>query len=196
MKLASAGFLLLLFCAHGGATSDRLVSRPLSMFRDGPDALLGYAMFATLLLSGALYTAALARCRREGEAVLSGLAVLLLLAVAATPSSDAFHGLCSFLLLLLLFGFYTLLLLRCGGPWVLVHLTVPVAWMLATGFHSYGLYQKGLVVYFLLAAVVHHHVLSRQAAGAIRRLIRGQPVRRRKVYQLEPGRAWSRRRLA
>jgi hypothetical protein len=196
MKLASAGFLLLLTCAHGSAASDKLISRPLSMFRDGPDALLGYAMFATLLLSGVLYTAALARCRRAAEAALSGLAVLLLLVVAATPSADAFHGLCSFLLLLLLFGFYTLLLVRCGGPWVLVHLTVPVAWMLATGFHSYGLWQKGLVVYFLLAAVVHHHVLSRLAAGAPRGMSRGLPVRRRKVYQLEPGRAWSRRRVA
>jgi hypothetical protein len=199
VKLASFLFLCLLLRAHALDESNNPLGRPLSMFRDGPQAWLGYALFAALLLVGLLYTAALVRRRREGEAAISGLAVLLLLIVAATPSAGAFHGLCSFLLLLLLFGHYAWLLYRLGGPWVFAHLAVPVSLMLGTQFHSYGLWQKGLVLYFLTAVVVHDHVLKREAAGGGRRSARtripgsGQPGSRRKVYRLEPGRAWKRR---
>jgi hypothetical protein len=202
MKLAPAIFLVLLLRAHALDESDDPLGRPLSMFRDGPQAWLGYAMFAALLLVGLLYTAALVRRRREGEAAISGLAVLLLLLVAATPSSDSFHGLCSLLLLLLLFAHYTWLLYRLGGPWVFAHLAVPVSLMLGTRSHSYGLWQKGLILYFLAAVVVHYHVLKLEAAGGGRRSARTRirggspPGNRRKVYQLEPGRAWRRRRRA
>jgi hypothetical protein len=201
VKLASLLFVLLLLRAHALDESDDPLGRPLSMFRDGPQAWLGYAMFAALLLVGLLYTAALVRRRREAEAAISGLAVLLLLLVAASPSSDSFHGLCSLLLLLLLFAHYTWLLYRLGGPWVFAHLAVPVSLMLGTQFHSYGLWQKGLILYFLATVVVHYHVLKLGTAGGRRSgrtqaLGRGQLGNRRMVYQLEPGRAWRRRRRA
>ena len=196
MKLTFSAFLLLLIYAHGSAAADKALGHPLSMFRDGPDAWLGHGLFAVLLLCGVLYTVALVRCRREGEAVVSGFAVLLLLVVAATPSAGTLHGLCSFLLLLLLFAHYTWLLRRAGGPWVLAHLVVPVALVLATRFHSYGLWQKGLILYFLAAVVLHHHFLMRQAADAARTGRRAAPLRRRTVYQLVPGRSWSKRRIA
>jgi hypothetical protein len=201
MKLAASLFLLLLVRAHGLEGDDDPLGRPLSMFRDGPYALYGYTMFAALALVGLLYTTALVRCRREAEAALSGLALLLLLAVAVTPSSGAFHGLYSFLLLGLLFSHYALLLYRWGGPWFLAHLAAPVALLLATRLHSYGAWQKALILYFLAAAIVHHHILSWHADRATRRSARtssgarGQPLGRRKVYQLEPGRAWARRRV-
>jgi hypothetical protein len=194
MKLASSLFLVLLVHAHGGTAPDQALGRPLSMFRDGPQAWQGQAMFAALLLSGVLYTASLVRCRREGEAAVAGFAVLLLLVVAATSSLGAVHGFCSFLLLFVLFAHYALLLRRAGGVWIVAHLTVPVVLMLATQFHSYGLWQKGLVVYFLAAAVLHHHVLTRFAADAKRSGRRGLPLRRRTVYELVPGRPWPKHR--
>ncbi len=198
MKLVSSLFLLLLVQAHSLPGHGDPLARPLSMFRDGPHAWLGYLMFSALVLAGLLYTVSLFRCRREGEAVVSALALLFLIAVAATPSVDTFHLLCSVLLLLLLFSHYALLLYRAGGPWWLAHLTVPLALLLATQFHSYGAWQKALVLYFLAAAVLHHHLLGREAVGARRdspratNWGRGQPIRRRKVYQLEPGREWRR----
>jgi hypothetical protein len=202
MKLVSSLFLLLLVHAHGLPDKGDAPARPLSTFRDGPYPWLGYALFAALLAAALLYTLALVRAGREGEAILSELALLLLLAVAATPSPDPLHLLCSFLLLGVLFGHYARLLYRAGGVWLLAHLTVPLALTQATGFHSYGAWQKSLILYFLAAAVAHHHLLRRQAAGRVRRPARaGEPgrgllSRRRKVYRLEPGRAWARRRLA
>jgi hypothetical protein len=169
------------------------------MFRDGAQAPLGYALFAVLLVIGALYTAALVRARRAGAAAAAVLAILLLLVVAGTPSGGSFHLFCSLVLLLLLFGHCALLLYQAQSVWLVPHLAVPAALAAATRCHSYGLWQKGFVVYLLLAVAAHHHLLgrgptSRAASPAdpyVRR--RGEPARRRKVYRLEAGREWARR---
>jgi hypothetical protein len=198
MKLASLAFFMLLVWAHQVGDSDRLLGQPLSMFRDGPRADLGYGLFALLLLIALLYTVALVRSGREAEAVLSGPAFPLLLAVAATPSEGSFHLFCSVLLLLLVFGYYALVLFRAGTLCLFIHLAVPVALALATCFHSYGIWQKAIVAYFVLAAVLHDHILGRERAryrASVRRKAGprfGQPIRRRKVYRLEPGREWGR----
>jgi hypothetical protein len=190
MKLASFAFFLLLLAIHVEGDFDVLLGRPLSMFRDGDQAWLGYLLFALLLLIGLCYARALAQSRREGEATVVGLAVLLLVVVAATPSLGAGHGLCSFLLLFLLFGYYALLLYRAGSLWLMPHLFVPVVLALATQLHSYGLWQKSIIAYFVMVALVHHHLLS-PAPAAWRR---GQLHKRRKVYQLDLGQEWGRRR--
>jgi hypothetical protein len=195
MKLAAFAFLVLLLHAHAAGDPARLLHQPLSMFRDGGRWWLGYALFAVLLLIGGLYTRALARARREAETVIAGLAALLLLVVAVTPSWEGFHLLCSLLLFALLFGYYAVLLQRVSGALLFAHLVVPVALALLTSFQSYGLWQKGFVAYLILAAVAHHHLLVRHAGERPARhpAGRGPSVRRRKVYQLEPGRAWERR---
>jgi hypothetical protein len=199
MKLASFAFCLLLLHAHGAGDFDELLGQPLSMFRDGAQGRLGYALFAVLLVIGALYTAALVRAQRAGAAAAAVLAILLLLVVAATPSGGSFHLFCSLVLLLLLFGHCALLLYRAQSVWLVPHLAVPAALAAATRCHSYGLWQKGFVVYLLLAVATHHHLLGRgptsraspPADPYVRR--RGEPTRRRKVYRLEAGREWARR---
>jgi hypothetical protein len=196
MKFAAGAFILILLYAHGAGDWDRLLAQPLSVFRDGDEGWLGYELFGLLLLIATLYTAALTRADRQAEALVSGLASVLLLMVVLTPSLDAVHHLSSALLFLLLFGYYALLLYRVGSPWFIAHLTVPLALALATGFHSYGIWQKTFILYFVLASVVHCHVLPRgMPASAARapRPQRGQTVRRRKVFSLEPGRSWMRR---
>jgi hypothetical protein len=197
MKLASLAFVLLLLGAHAAGDSAELVGQPLSMFRDGVQGWLGYALFAVLLLISALYVAALAQAGRVPEAAVAGLAALLLLVVAGTPSWGAFHVLCSLLLLGLLVSYYALLLHRAEGPWLAAaHLAVPLALAGATGLHSYGLWQKAVITYIVAVTAAHHHLLGRPAArpapSAARAPSRGGPGRRHKVYALGSSREWAR----
>jgi hypothetical protein len=201
MKLIASTFFLLLLAAHGTAARDELLGQPLSLFRDGEQILWGYSIFVVLLLVGMFYTAALARSDRVAEAAVAGLAVLFLAVVTATPSLDGFHVLCSLVLLLLLFWYYALLLYRAESLWLCVHLAVPLILVSATGFHSYGLWQKSLICYFILLAVIHHHRLVRPRTEPQRSLTGRRmrnidlPSKRRKVYLLEPGREWARQRI-
>jgi hypothetical protein len=199
MKLATLAFLLLLLGAHLADDSDELVGQPLSMFRDGPQAGWGYALFAVLVLIGVLHTVALVRARREVETLAAGVAAVLLLVVAVTPSWGPFHIFCSLVLLLLLYCYFGLLLHLAGSLWVCAHLPVPFALVCATGVHSYGLWQKALIVYFVVLTAIRHHLLALPpvrlawaTSGA--RSARGRRVgKRHKVYELTPSREWARR---
>jgi hypothetical protein len=199
MKLASLAFLLLLLHAHGEVETDDPLALPLSMFRDGAHGWLGYALFAVLLTIGGLYARALARSRKEVEAGLAGCAVLLLLVVAVTASVGELHVLCSLVLLALLYGYCAVVLYHAGSPWLVGHLAVPVLLALATGFHSYGAWQKSFIAYCVLAVTLHHHLLGHPPASSGTALPgatpsrRGRLPRRCKVYPVEPGRAWARR---
>ena len=198
VKSASAAFVLLLLAAHGVGEFNRRLAQPLSMFRDGEQAWLGYVLFAALLLVNIWYTRDMIRLREEQDAIVAGLAALLLFIVAVTPSLDGFHVLSSFLLLLLLFGHYWRLLRDSGGPWVILHMSVPFALVLLSGFHSYGLWQKGLIVYLVALANLRHHELCRMCESErisepSSELFGGGGVTgRTKVYRLEAGPEWSR----
>jgi hypothetical protein len=198
VKLASLTFFLLLLLAHATAASDELLGQPLSVFRDGEQGLLGYAIFAELLLIGTLYVVALGQSDRIEEASIAGLATVFLLVVAATPSYNAFHLVSSALLLLVLLGYYAALLYHAESLWLFAHLSVPLVLAVAIDFHSYGLWQKSLICYFVLLAVIHHHLLLR-GRGDLRPALSGRHRRgnglaskRRKVYLLGPGREWAR----
>jgi hypothetical protein len=196
--LASAAFVLLLLGAHAAGDLGQCLGQPLSLFRDGEQAWLGYLVFAALFLVGLLYTRDLIRAGKEEEAVTAGLAALLLFIVAVTPSLQAFHLLSSLLLLLLLFGHYWRLLRDSGSPWLLFHSSAPFALVLLSGCHSYGLWQKCLILYLVALANVRHHFLGRGGLGgplsASAHRLSGSTgaTRRRKVYRLEVGREWAR----
>jgi hypothetical protein len=197
VKSASAAFVLLLLCAHGVGDFNKRLAEPLSMFRDGEQAWLGHVLFAVLLLVMLVYARDAFRAGEEQEAIIAGLAALLLLIVAVTPSFDGFHVLSSFLLLLLLFAHYWRLLRESGSAWFIVHVLAPFALVLP-GCHSYGLWQKCLIVYLVgLANLCHHQLCPRRAiepspASSSLSLGSGGVNGRRKVYQLEPGREWAR----
>jgi len=196
MKVAVLAFVLLLLGAHLGGDSGELVGQPLSMFRDGEQAWLGYALFYVLLLISGLYVKALKRADRVPEAAVAVGAALLLAVVAATPSWGAFHIVCSLLLLGLLISYYALLLHRAEGPLLAaVHLAVPLALVGATGLHSYGLWQKAVITYIVVVTAAHHHLLGRPAPKRERpRASRRAPVgKRHTVYALAPSREWARR---
>jgi hypothetical protein len=199
VKLASAAFVFLLLSAHGAGDLDQRLAQPLSLFRDGEHGWLGHVLFALLLLIGVVYTVALVRARKEDEAASAGLAAVLLFIVAVTPSFQGLHLLCSFGLMLLLFRHYGRLLRQSGSPWLILHLVAPCLLVLVSGCHSYGLWQKGLVLYIVALANIRHHLLGQRAAA--RPLLAGTPRAfdsarvsgRRVVYRLELRREWARR---
>jgi hypothetical protein len=193
MKFAGSTFFVLLLGIHGAGDLDRLLGKPLSQFRDAELGWMGYALFAVLLLVGALYVRALWRARREPESIVAGLAVVLLVGVVVTPSWGFLHHVFAFTLFALLFGYYTLLLHRARSAWLLGHLAAPFLLVVVTGCHSYGLWQKAFILYCVAAAVLHHHLLGRPARESSRTPQRGQTLRRRKVYTLEQSRSWARR---
>jgi hypothetical protein len=163
MKFTTLVFVVVLLFAHAAGDLDPMLERPLSHFRDEP---VGYVLFGLLLVVGALYTRALWRSRREAEATVSAFALLLLVVVAATHSASGFHLFCALVLLGLLFGYIALLLRRARSAWLPAHLAVPLLLVLLTRCHSYGLWQKTFIVYFILAVAVHHHLLGRAARQA------------------------------
>ncbi len=197
MKLAAFSFFLLLIYVHLTADLERAAEQPLSTFRDDSRGLLGYALFAALMLVGILYVAALARSQREAEAVISASGILILLVVAVTPSTNGFHLLCSLLLFGLLFFYYATLLYRAEPLLLFLHLTVPIALAFAIQFHSYGLWQKSFISYFVFLGAAHHHAITHQhsersSSSAAHPRRRGQATKRRKVYRLELEGQWHR----
>jgi hypothetical protein len=197
MKLASLSFFAALAYIHRLDDFQTALAKPLSVFRDGPEAPLGYALVGVLVLIAVLYVGELAWAGLGGEAAVTVFAVLLLLVVAATPSWGVLHSFCAIALLALLFTYAALVFHQLARPTMLVHLAVPVLLLAATRLHSYGFWQKSLIVYFVLVAVVHQHLIRRKnyARSAVddtqaHALL---TAKARKVYRVEPGPAWSRR---
>ena len=200
MKLTTLAFLVALLVAHSVGDTVKRFDQPLSMLRDGPDGVarwLGYLLFGLLLLAGALLIQAFYRARRFLDVGVFGFAAGLLLLVAVTPSLNGDHELCSFFLLALLYLYYAGLLYSAGSAWLVAHLPVPMALLLLTRAHSFGLWQKALILYFLLAITIQHHFLAQwlpaPRRGAARIPRPALPSRRRVVFNVQPGKAWARR---
>jgi hypothetical protein len=197
MKLTTLALGIVLLIAHGvGDLSDRL-SLPLSVLRDGPAAALGYIIFVLLLVIAGLMITAAIRAGRGGQACLFSLAGFLLFLVSVTPSEDAFHIFCAFVLLAVLYSYYAAVLHWMGTSLFWVHLAVPILLVVFANLHSYGLWQKCLISYFVIAINIHHHLLPRIDVGRSRGLPWGRAAgswqpRRRAVWVLEPSKTWTR----
>jgi hypothetical protein len=88
-------------------------------------------------------------------------ATSLLTVVAATPSDDALHIYCAFAAMAMMFVYYAVLLYRGDSLfWLVMHLLTPSILMMASRLESYGVWQKGMILYFLTAAVVHQGLLA------------------------------------
>jgi hypothetical protein len=160
MKLAALAFFALLFHVHQVCSPEEALYWPLSAFREGECAPLGYALFGAIGLVTALYSIDLKRFKDPIEAIDTiGFGVLLLF-VAVSPNRWMFHRASAFTLLGCAYLFFAIHL-RSNRPLMLIHLCAPIAIAVATGFQSYGIWQKALISYFVVAGTVHHHVATR-----------------------------------
>ena len=66
-EVGICAFVLLLLSAHGVGDFSKRLAEPLSMFRDGEQAWLGYVLFAALLLVSAVYVRDVIRAGEEEE---------------------------------------------------------------------------------------------------------------------------------
>jgi len=167
MKLASLFFFAVLAYAHQECSPYGALNWPLSAFREGACAPLGYALFGAIGLVAAVYSVDLKRFRDPIEtADTIGFGVLLVM-VAVSPNGWMFHRVMAFSLLACSYGFFAIQL-RKNRPLMLVHLCAPILLAVATGFESYGIWQKALISHFVVVATIHHHgATQRQATGKL-----------------------------
>lgn len=160
-KSLGFAFVALLAWAHVDGPRGDAWPRPLSMFRDCEPAWLGYALFGLLTAVG-LSAARTAWRVRAGLDVLVYLAAAGLLAVVATtPSFDADHTFCALALMTLVFLFFAARLFAGDSfGWMLLHLFVPSGMIFVSAGGGYGLWQKGVILYFVSAILLHEHVLG------------------------------------
>jgi hypothetical protein len=191
MKLASLIFFVLLIYAHQLCGLYEPLGQPLCAFREGELPSLGYSLFCSIALIGVLYAFALRRLGQPGEAANTvGMGVLFLI-VAATPARWTLHNASAFVLLTSIYAYFAILLHRSGRPlMMLVHLSVPLLLAVATGFQSYGLWQKCLIGYLVVAAMVHHHLVARsaRASAAADPIVVSKERRKRRVNLATHGR--------
>jgi hypothetical protein len=198
MRLASLAFLVVLIVAHVTGDPVKILALPLSTFRDGPARPYGLLLFLLLLLTSFQMLRALHRAGRDGHAFYLGVAAFFLLLVALTRSEDGFHLLCSFVVLALLYVYYAVVLGKVGLVCQVGHLLVPLLLVGITQLHSYGLWQKSLIVYFLLAANGEYSFLHRPVPRSGKPFPRRRHAdewqsRRRVVYLVGSSRDWSRK---
>ncbi|MFT3882598.1 MAG: hypothetical protein QM703_23465 [Gemmatales bacterium] len=148
-------FLLTLVIGHAYAGWEEALHVPFSQWRDGPYSVFGYVNFILLLACSLLILVLIIRQRLRSDIITAVSIVLLLFIVMITPSKDAFHRYSSYVLFLLLMGYYTWVLWRWNARNVIVHLAVLLALTLLTAWHSYGLWQKALVLYMLVLMNIH-----------------------------------------
>lgn len=155
VSLALLGVLIAYHWLEGPAA----IALPLSMFRDGSHAWLGYAAFSLLILMCVIMVQAACRSGETAAAIFYGLVMTLLTLIAATPSFDAFHIMISLLLPLMLYVYYWTLLYSGVSYWSFLHMSVPLILLLAIRYHSFGAWQKSMIIYFGAIANMHYRFL-------------------------------------
>lgn len=163
MKFASLCFFALLAYVHYECSPHEALGWPLSAFREGACAPLGYMLFGAIGWLTAIYSVDLKRFDDPIETVDTIGFWLLLLTVALSPNRWMLHRVMAFSLLACAYGFFALQL-RHHRPTLLLHLCAPVLLAVLTGFESYGIWQKSLISYFIVVATIHHHVMTRRPA--------------------------------
>jgi hypothetical protein len=161
LKLFGITFVALLLCAHLADVRGDAYTRPLSMFRDYDPAWIGYALFGLLIAIG-LETARTAfRLRSEIHTFMYLVLTGLLAFVAATPSTGEWHQICAIVAMAIMFVYYAVLLYYGDQLfWLMMHLLSPSFALMASHYESYGVFQKGMILYFLMATIVHQSVLA------------------------------------
>ncbi len=127
MKLAAVIFFALLVYVHQLYGVDQVLDQPLSAFRYGDRAVLGYVLFCAIALVGVVHTWGIKRFEEPGESLnTKGFGVLLLI-VVATPSWWTLHEASAIVLLASVYTYFSVVLFRSRRYfWMALHLSVPI----------------------------------------------------------------------
>ena len=174
MKLASLLFFALLIFVHQ-LHGPYALEWPLSAFREGESEPWGYALFGAIALVTVVYSVELKRFREPIDAIDTIGFWALLLFVAVSPNRWMFHRVSAFTLLVCAYGFFALQL-RNNRSLMFLHLGAPIVLAVVTGFHSYGIWQKALISYFIIVGTIHHHFATRDARGSAAGVVEVPPV--------------------
>lgn len=155
MRLASLAFFLILVGMHLQDFSGATVALPLSMLRDGPNRAWGFCLFGLLAFIGVKWIWTLVRTQSVTELIAVAPALPLLAFVALTDSMDGWHVFASFVLLGWLLLFFAAKLIEAESWLLFPHLFMPIVIALTIQFHSFGLWQKALIAYFVLVINIH-----------------------------------------
>lgn len=190
MRLITLAFLMLLVLAHESGEGEAALARPLSLFREKTDSPIGWLLFALLLAAGGILVQLLLRMRWFLDALVLLVATVLLAVVAATPSLDSGHMFVSGILLFSLYIYYAILFYRLASRWLWLHLPIPVLLLFLTQLHSYGLWQKSLILYYLLVINLQYSASKNwletaQSQRRTSKLPKRDPQRKQKVYKLD-----------
>ena len=194
MRFASVAFFVLLGGLHAVEASSESLARPLSTFSDGPYRAWGFALFGLLAFIGLNWLWTLARTRRVSELIAIAPALPLLAFVALTASCDGTHLFASFMLLGWLLLFFAAKLFEEESWWLFPHLCMPIVIALTIQFHSFGLWQKTLIAYFVL--IINAHELLRRCEHETKPLLRRPSVQElaREFYEAGAGNPLKRQR--
>ena len=169
MKFASLVFFALLIYAHH--VCGQPLEWPLSAFREGECAPLGYALYGAIALVSVVYSADLKRFRDPIEAVDTiGFGILLLIA-AVSPARWMLHRGSAGLLLVCAYVFLAMQLHRSDRALMAIHLCAPLVIAVVTDF-EYGIWQKALISYFIVVATIHHHAAMREMRANAARAVK------------------------
>ncbi len=199
VRSTSVIFLGLLLYSHGAGEFASLISSPMSLLRDGDQQLIGFSLFGSMLVIGILMVCDLVRFHRLLEAVFFVLATIIIGFIAVTPSDNADHLFLSLALLLSFFLYYARQLRTVGSIWFYAHLFISFAWVAVIENHSFGLWQKGMIVYLIILVNIHNWLLKSgrlecQDLGLGITVSRTNlPLKRKVVFAVAPGKSWTRR---
>jgi hypothetical protein len=162
VKVLATAFVALLVYAHAVDPQGEAYFRPLSTFRDFGPAWIGYALFGMLLAVGAGTARTAFRVQNEAQMAVYMLLTAMLAFVLATPSNDFYHIYMSLLLMAaMIISVGVVLWYNDSVFWFVMHLLAPTILMWGTRLESFGVWQKGLILYFLAATIAHEGILAR-----------------------------------
>lgn len=155
-------FLIAFVGAHLADQRGDAYVRPLSLFRDVEPAWIGFVMFGLLVALGVETARSAARLRYWGQVAANLFIAAALALTALTPSYDEFHTLgANVAMVALVANIGVLLFLHDQWFWLAIHLVTPATLAFGALASGYGVWQKGMILYFLAATAILNHVFQR-----------------------------------
>lgn len=170
MALRFLLFGLLFFCSGFfafivvaiSATDPQMFPEPLSNFRYGRWASLGLLAFFLLTVVGLLYIAIATSFAGKDVQFFAILATILIIYVTLTPTVHAGHELAANGLMLMLYFFFAIRLVRAESYWLIAHLVAPalvLGTVLSITSLNFGTVQKSFIFYLVLMVNIDSAIL-------------------------------------